>query len=124
MQTLVIAGRVKKGRQRGRKNSFPTINIDVPSFIKKNHWGIYISIIQIDDNFYPAVTHLGPAKTFAIQQVSCESYLLNLQKKLYRKKVAVILVAKIRPVKKFANSQILKTQIIKDVKQAKKFFNL
>jgi len=83
LSVLVIEGKVKAGRKEGRRLGFPTINIPVPSSVKKSSWGVYLSLIKIGDKIYPGLTNLGPAKTFLISRPNCESYLLTLRDDLY-----------------------------------------
>ena len=124
MSFLVIEGRVKLGRRRGTKLGFPTINLAVPRSINKTDWGVYFSLIKIEAKVYPALTHLGTAKTFFLHQPRCESYLLTLKKDLYRQKVKKILLFKFREVEKFSHFSALKKQIRRDVKAAHKYFGL
>ena len=124
MKFITIEGKVKVGRKIGKKIGFPTINIVVPRSFKKDCWGIYFSLIKIGDKFYPAITHLGPPKTFQLSKATCESYLLTLKQNLYHKSVKKRLLFKFREVEQFPNVSRLKKQIKKDIKAAKKFFGL
>lgn len=115
---------MKNGRKRGSKLGFPTINLSVPPAVKGNHWGVYFSLVKIGDNLYPAITNLGPAKTFSLGRARCESHLLTIKKDLYNKKVSVKLLLKLREIEKFPHVKALKKQIKKDIKAAKKFFGI
>lgn len=121
---LTIKGKIKLGRRRGRRIGFPTINIPVPRGLKKDQWGIYFSLIKIDDKFYPGVTHLGPIKTFSLRKNTCETYLLTLRDDLYGKTIEKKMVFKFREIEKYPTIKALKNQIKKDVAAAKKFFGL
>ena len=121
---ITITGRVKAGKNRGKKLGFPTINISVPKKIKKNQLGVYYSLVKIGDRFYPGITHLGQPKTFNILKSSCETHLLTIKKDLYRKNVTKKLIFKFREIEKFPNIKKLKKQILQDIKAAKKFFGL
>jgi FAD synthase len=124
MAFLVLEGLVRTGRKQGSRLGFPTINITVPRFVKKSSWGVYFSLIKIGEKTYPAVTHLGPPRTFSLNRATCESFLLTLHKDLYRRRVKKILLLKIRDVEKFPSVAALKKQIRRDVKAAKNFFGL
>ena len=122
---LTVKGKVKPGRGKAKKKlGFPTINISFPRSVKSNQWGIYFSLIKIDNKFYPGITHLGPVKSSIIGLKSCETYILNLNEDLYGKSVEKRLIFKFREIEKFPNWSKLRKQIKKDVKAAKKFFGL
>lgn len=121
---VTIKGKVKVGKQLGRKILFPTINIAVPKTVKNKQWGIYFSLIKIGGKIYPGVTHLGPPKTFSINRATCETYLLNLKENLYNKTVEKKLIFKFREIERFPTVAKLKKQIKKDIMAAKKFFGL
>ncbi len=119
---LVLEGRVKIGRRQGKKLGFSTINIVVPRSVKKSQWGIYFSLVKIGDKLYPAITHLGPLKTFNFLSPTCETHILNFKENLYDTKVTKRLVFKFREVEKFPSLYMLKKQIRRDIKSAKRFF--
>src|SRR3989344_4753423 len=121
---IVLKGKVASGKGRGRRIGFPTVNIPVSRRIKKDQWGIYFSIVKVDDKFYPGATHLGPVKTFFSRTPTCETYLLTLQDNLYGKTIEKKLMFKFRDIEQFPNLAKLKKQIKKDVKAAKKFFGI
>ena len=121
---LTIKGKIQSGQRRGRRIGFPTINIPVPRGLKKDLWGIYFSLIKIDDKFYPGVTHLGPIKTFSLRKKTCETYLLTLRDDLYGKEIEKKMVFKFREIEKYPTIKALKNQIKRDVAAAKKFFGL
>lgn len=124
MPFIIIEGKVKDGKKRGKKLGFPTINVSVPKSVKKKVWGVYFSLVKIGDRIYPAVTHLGPPKTFQLSRATCETYLLTLKSNLYNKKVKKTLLFKLREVEQFPSITKLKKQIKKDIKVAKKFFGI
>lgn len=124
MGHLIIDGVVKHAKGRGARIGFPTINIDVPQIVKKADWGVYFSLITINRRVYPAITHLGPPKTFHLSRATCESYLLTFCGNLYGESVKKRLIFKLRDIQNFSGIKNLKKQIQKDIKAAKKFFGL
>lgn len=124
MSFLVLRGKVRAGRGQGRQLGFPTINIAVPSWIKKDQWGIYFSLIKIGGKIYPGVTHLGPPKTFRLNKATCETHLFILKTDLYGKSVEKKLIFKFRDVERFPTVAKLRKQIKKDIKAAKRFFGI
>lgn len=121
--SLMIEGRVKPGRGRGKTIGFPTINIPVPRSIRRRQWGIYVSVVRVGDAVYPGVTHLGPPATFQLRP-TCETFLLTLRRQLYGQWVQKRLVLKLRDIERFPNVRLLKKQISADVRAARKFFKL
>ncbi|NUM25501.1 MAG: hypothetical protein HUU49_02620 [Candidatus Buchananbacteria bacterium] len=121
---MTITGEVKTGQRRGKRIGFPTINVSVPRGLKKDQWGIYFSLVNIDGKVYPGVTHLGPVKTFSLRNKTCETYLLTLRDDLYGTRVQKKLIFKFRDIEKYPTVAALKRQIKKDVTAAKKFFGL
>ena len=121
---LVLQGKVRPGRGRGKKLGFPTINISVSKVVKKNQWGIYFSLVKIGDKLYPGITHLGPAKTFQLTRATCETYLLSLRGNFYNKLVEKKLIFKVRDIEQFSSITKLRKQIRRDIKAARKFFGL
>jgi len=121
---IIIDGKVKAGRRQGRHLGFPTINVAVPRFIGKDDWGVYFSLINVEDKLYPGITHLGPPKTFSLHWATCETHLLTVKGDFYGKKVEKKLLFRFREIQKFERISHLKKQIKKDLKAAKKFFGL
>lgn len=121
--SLVIEGRVKPGRGRGKTIGFPTINIPVPRSIKRRQWGIYVSVVRVGDTVYPGVTHLGPPATFQ-PRATCETFFLTFRRQLYGQWVQKRLLLKLRDIERFPNVRLLKKQITADVRAARKFFKL
>jgi len=125
MGHVVIAGTVQVGRRQGRRIGFPTINLRVPRTVEKDDWGIYFSLVAVDDRILAGVTHLGPAKTFGLRAASCETYVLRRNlRELAGEKVRVRLLFKFRSIEHFTTVQALRRQIRRDVQAAMKFFHL
>ncbi|MDX9892836.1 MAG: riboflavin kinase [Patescibacteria group bacterium] len=121
---IKIEGKIKPGKQQGRRLGFPTINIVIPKQIKSEQWGIYFSLVRINDRVYPGITHLGPVKTFSLGRKTCETHLLVASQDWYGQQVTKRLLFKFRDIEKFPNIKLLRKQIRRDVKAAKKFFGL
>ncbi|OGY46096.1 MAG: hypothetical protein A3A24_03700 [Candidatus Buchananbacteria bacterium RIFCSPLOWO2_01_FULL_46_12] len=124
MGIITIVGKLKSGRRIGRTIGFPTLNIPVSRVIKKDQWGVYFSLLKINGRIYPALTHLGPPKTFKLGRATCESYLLYFREKSPIIEVKKTLLLKLREIKNFPSIKELKKQIRQDVKAAKHFFGL
>ncbi|MDO8461111.1 MAG: riboflavin kinase [bacterium] len=116
----VFWGKVKKGKQRGKKLGFPTANI---LFRKKIPHGIYISKTKINKKTHPSITFIGNAKTFEEKDIFAETYILAFNKNIYNEWVSITLIKKIRDNKKFESAEKLVEQMKKDEDTAKKYFN-
>lgn len=112
-------GKVRKNNQRGTKLGFPTANINLSKQIPE---GIYVSKIKIDNNFYPALTFIGIAKTFNEKIFQSETYILDFNRNIYGQWISVKLIKKIRNNKKFKSAAELIKQMKKDEEEARKYF--
>lgn len=118
-QKKVITGQVIKGRRRGVKLGFPTVNLTPQSFLQP---GIYISETNTGNRKYESVTFIGPNVTFGEKPVLVETHLLDFDGNLYDQKITVSLIRKIRGVIKFKNEQDLVRQIASDIRRARQYF--
>lgn len=116
---IEILGTVRKGQQRGASLGFPTANILLDAKIPE---GIYFSITTIDAIEYPSLTFIGKAITFGEKIFQAETYILDFHKDIYRKKIHIKLLKKIRGNKKFVSQEALVKQMERDKMQAEVFF--
>lgn len=120
---MKFKGVVIKGKGRGLKLGFPTINLALP---KKSlggvKEGIWAALVKIGKKKLPSVAFLGEAKTFGEKEKRLEVYIFNFKKKLYGRKVEVELLKKIRGNKKFKTKEALISQMKKDEAKARNFF--
>ena len=117
-----IKGVVIKGRQIGRQIGFNTININYPEKIIKIPYGVYCSIVEIDNKIYKAVTNWGVKPTITGENLPVvEAHLLNFNENIYGKNVKISFLTKIRNEKKFDTLNDLKNQIEKDVEFCKTY---
>ena len=120
MQSLFeINGIVKRGKNRGKKLGFPTVNLDLPQDIPE---GIYISQILIKNKKHNSLTFIGTAKTFNETKYHAETYVLDFDEDIYNEKVKVSLIKKIRENQKFDSEKDLIKQMEKDKKEAMIYF--
>ena len=116
-----IRGEVVAGDKRGRLLGFPTANVlpDPRAFVPGR--GVYAGHVHIPgDQRYAACTNVGLAPTFDRRDHRVEAYLLGYEGDLYGKVVDVTFVERLRPEKRFSGLEELKTQIARDVTQARK----
>ena len=143
--------KVVKGKGRGKKLGFPTINLDYKMVRLQDYkkiklyksksiglqdykHGVYLCQIEIPSNLmlYQSkhlktygLLHFGPRTTFAELKPVLEIYILNFGSKI---KIGTLVNFKIvkflRPTKKFLSRQQLKKQIRKDIQIAKKLIKV
>lgn len=124
-----INGEVIHGDKRGKNLlSFPTANLKTPKDKLLPQNGIYITSAEIQGKRYQGLANIGIKPTF--NQISVaekivptiEVHLFNFEKDIYRKKMTISLLKKIRDEIKFQDSKELSKQISKDQLVAEKFF--
>jgi len=104
---MKIRGKVVRGRGKGGKLGFPTVNIKLAEKIES---GVYAGRVSFDDKMYRAGIFISPNKGLV------EAHLIGFSGNLCGKEVEVNIGNKIRDVMKFGNDEELKKQIKKDIK--------
>ncbi len=119
-------GKVRTHNQRGKTLGFPTANVSLhehsPSSSKKIPEGIYASITKIVNREYKSITFIGTVKTFNEKKYHSETYILDFDRNIYGKWIAVNLLKKIRGNQKFISASELISQMKKDEQDAREYF--
>nr|MBP3725389.1 bifunctional riboflavin kinase/FAD synthetase [Campylobacter sp.] len=111
-----VKGEVITGQGIGKKQLFPTLNLDItPYIIPKD--GVYATRTKIDDNTYNSITFIGN-RLSTDGVFSIESHLLGVSLLQTPSEVRTCFVDRIRDNRKFDNLEDLKNQIQKDIKIA------
>ena len=120
-----IQGRVKKGRQMGKKIGFPTCNINIKDYVVAKP-GVYAVKIHQKNNskILKGIANLGYRPTFNQKKILLEVYIFNFYGNIYNKELIIEFIGFIRKEKKFKNINQLKKQINFDLKLAKKKIKL
>jgi riboflavin kinase/FMN adenylyltransferase len=115
-----IIGRVAAGKRIGKRLGFPTANISIRrQLLPKN--GIYVTVSVVKGELYQSVTSVGVNPTFPGGEVTVETHLLDYQgSDFYREICEVFFIERLRDEQKFADSELLKDQIKKDINLARK----
>jgi riboflavin kinase/FMN adenylyltransferase len=120
-----IDGRVMVGDRRGRTIGFPTVNIGLGEYLRPA-FGVYavrVSGDGADDPFagraIDGVANIGLRPTVGTPEPRLEAHLFDIDADLYGRHLRVSLVDFIRPERKFAGFDELKTQIAADAARAR-----
>jgi riboflavin kinase / FMN adenylyltransferase len=113
-----IWGSVIKGKGRGRRMGFPTLNLESKheTFPPK---GVYAVMARANNRRLKGVLHLGPRPTFNEGALSIELHLLKNHNAINFKELEIFWVRFIREVMKFKSQAYLAQQIQRDTSKAK-----
>ncbi|MFC1989222.1 bifunctional riboflavin kinase/FAD synthetase [Chloroflexota bacterium] len=109
--------KVATGAGRGSGLGFPTANLDIDSKQALPTDGVYATWAYIEDKAYPSMTNIGLRPTFASNERTVETYILNYHDNLYGREIKIDFVERLRGEKQFDTVEELKKQIYEDVKQ-------
>jgi riboflavin kinase/FMN adenylyltransferase len=113
-----ISGTVVRGAERGRTIGFPTANLEgVRTVLPRD--GVYAGRAQAGSTWYAAGINVGPAPTFADQERKLEVHLVDYSGDLYGARLVVEFVDRLRDTVRFAGVDELKSQLQRDIDQAR-----
>ena len=113
-RAYIVRGRVAKGRGRGKELGFPTSNLKpAPDFLLPN--GIYAGYGKVGDQAWKAAINVGSAPTLQGRDRRIEVHMLGFEGDLYRHKMEVHFLEKIREERRFPDERALIRQIREDV---------
>jgi riboflavin kinase/FMN adenylyltransferase len=118
-----------RGRGIGTRLTVPTINLArYDELLPAN--GVYITRLSVgagaDAQVFEAVTNAGNRPTFGEDSYAIESHLLNFRPIDLTEETPLELcfLARVRAEQRFSSPEALKTQILRDVAQARRYFRL
>ncbi len=117
----IIKGTVYRDNGRGRDLGYPTANILYNGNEKD---GVYMAYVQIEreDSIYPALAFIGAAETFGETKRKLEVWILDFNRDIYDKEIAVELLKHTRGNIKFSSMEELIAQIKEDERQGREYF--
>ncbi|HSS95491.1 MAG TPA: bifunctional riboflavin kinase/FAD synthetase [Terriglobales bacterium] len=124
-RTFSILSTPGRGRGYGAKYTVPTINLSrYEELIPKD--GVYITRVQVGTECFDAVTNVGNRPTFGADSFAIESHLLNFHPidLAPDTEVETFFLQRLRDEIKFPSVDALRLQIAKDVKLARRYFQL
>lgn len=117
-----IEGQVKEGEKRGRQIGFPTANIETDWDILPKV-GVYATWTNVDGEKYQSITNIGYRPTFGHNELLIETHIFGFNDDIYRKRIKIEFVDRVRDERKFDGPQALVEQIKKDVENVKEILN-
>lgn len=118
-----IAGNVIRGDRLGHKLGFPTANLETTGLLLPPN-GVYAAHATVAAHTHRAAINVGirPTVNQPTPAPRVEVHLLDFSGELYGQEMEVNFTAKLRDEKKFSSVDELKTQIARDVAQARSRF--
>lgn len=117
-----MCGRVRHGDKRGREFGFPTANIFLHRKLTPVR-GVYTVLVHgVASHPWPAVANIGMRPTVDGTRTLLEVHLLDFNQDIYGRYVTVEFCEKLRDEERYANLDLLKAQIAKDVVSARNYF--
>lgn len=116
-----MSGVVEHGRKLGRKLGIPTMNItpDIGKLAPPN--GVYACRVRIDGNYYQGIGNLGNKPTVdADGKLILEVNVFSFDRETYGQTIRVELLSFVRPERKFASVEELKSQMEADIAAIKR----
>ena len=114
-----VGGNVMHGLRNGTKMGIPTANIGYDNDIILPPNGVYCGYTIVCGKQYKSVINIGNNPTFDADKITVEAHLLDFNGDIYGQMARVEFVGKIRNDKKFAGVDLLKAQILDDIKLAR-----
>ncbi|MFQ5455553.1 MAG: bifunctional riboflavin kinase/FAD synthetase [Nitrospirota bacterium] len=118
-----IEGIIIKGTKKGRKLGFPTANISPPSFLSIPKNGVYAVTSEIDKEKVDGVAYIGTQPTFGQRERNIEVHIINnnfnYNEDLYKKRLKVTFIEKLRDEMVFKDKESLIRHINIDIKMAR-----
>ncbi len=114
-----IRGEVVHGDARGRTIGFPTANIQLGRHLEPQR-GVYAVTARIGGKLVKGVANIGLRPTVGGTESRLEAHLFDFDGDLYGQEIAVQLRHFIREEQKFPSFDMLKAQIARDAREARR----
>ena len=118
----MLTGTVVTGRKLGHKLGFPTANIELPQGVIVPRHGVYACRAFVGETGYMAVCNVGSRPTVQGHQVRTETWLLDFEGDLYGQDVTLEFLYFLRSEQKFESLDALKTAVLADAENTRKYF--
>ena len=122
---VTLSGTVQSGNRIGRTFDMPTANIVPEEDVSGLTFGVYFSVITIDEKQYPSITNLGVRPTVSDDGgVNAETFIYDYEDQIYDKRVSVTLLEFRRDEQKFGSLDELYAAVKDDFRAGARFHNL
>lgn len=118
-----IEGWVEFGAQLGRTIGFPTANIALNGLNPPLRGVFAVSVTGHGDHTLPGIANVGVKPTVKGVRLSLEVHLLDFSADLYRNRLRISFLHKLREERKFASLDELKAAIATDEQNARQWFS-
>lgn len=116
-----LEGQIRTGTGQGRKLIVPTLNLATEQEVLPKN-GVYATEATVEGKTYRAATNVGMRPTFDGTRITIESYLFDFSENLTSDKLEVRFWQRLRDERKFSGPAELREQVLKDIEQAKEYF--
>lgn len=123
-RAVFVDGTVLEGKRLGRTLGFPTLNIEVDNELELGH-GVYVTAAYLPsfERVFPSVTNVGVRPTiYQNSHPTVECHLLDFTADVYRERVRVFFLGRLREERTFDSTTNLTAQIRRDVDAVRDFF--
>ena len=129
---FALTGRVVAGAGRGRRETVPTLNLDIASLALERaalpSSGVYITRTLPDPDthsqprFWRSITNVGLRPTFGGRHLTVETFLLDPLVGPPPERIHVEFLRRLRDERAFPSAPALRAQILCDIARAEAFF--
>ena len=118
-----MSGRVAHGDKRGRTIGFPTANIFLHRATAPVDGVFAVEMFGIAGEPLPGIANVGTRPTVDGTRSLLEVHLFDFDRDIYGCHVQVSFLHKLREERRFPSFPALREQIVRDVEQARRYFN-
>jgi riboflavin kinase/FMN adenylyltransferase len=118
---FALDGEIRPGTGQGRKLVVPTLNLATEQEVLPMN-GVYATETVVGDKVYRSATNIGVRPTFDGTRLAIESHLLDFDESLTGGAMEVRFCKRLRDERKFSSPDELREQVIKDIDEAKAYF--
>ncbi len=114
-----ISGRVMHGDRRGRTIGVPTANVALRRRVLPLRGVFIVSVHGVDARPVMGVANIGTRPTVDGQRALLEVHLFDFKREIYRQRIDVDFLHKLRDEQRFASFAELKQRIVTDIDEAR-----
>lgn len=120
-----VHGTPASGRGYGARYTVPTINLANYSELLPGN-GVYVTEIEIHGRSWKGVTNIGMRPTFGADSYSVETHILDFEPMTLEEttRFKLSFLHRLREERKWPNPEALRAQIMRDVADARRWFDL